>query len=61
VIEDFHVARTIVAFRNVSLEASVGQRVIFHFHGQPLLADAKRRTFGTAQLFSTPSISRRKS
>jgi hypothetical protein len=55
------VARTIVAFRNVSLETGVGQRMVFHFHGQPLFTDAQGRPLGTAQLFSTPSISRRKS
>ena len=45
-VEHQHVAGAVVAFRDLALEAGVRQRVVLHFHREPLLACAQRWSLG---------------
>ena len=60
-VPDLDRAGAVLPRRDLALEVAVVERVILDVHRQVPLAERSGTPFGTAQLSSTPSRSRRKS
>ena len=60
-VPDHHRAAAVLAFGDDAFEAAIVERMVLGRDGQPLLAGDRLGPSGTAQLFSTPSSSSRKS